>query len=326
LKNTLARYGIDWFLPALAGVIILAKYFPQAGVQTGHFSLTEIAGYGITLIFFFYGLRQDPVNFAKGLTNWKMHLLIQSTTFLFFPLIALCIRPFFNSTDSTMLWTGIFYLCVLPSTVSTSVVMVSISGGNVPAAIFNASLSGIAGVFITPLWMSLMSSSGNTVMDLSGIVIKLIVQILLPVILGMLLHSRFGKFAEQNKKQLRRFDQIIILAIVYTSFAHSFVNQAFSGIGFDRILLLGIGMVVLFIVVFGLLYLYGRLLGFSEADRKTVAFCGSKKSLVHGSVMASVFFQHAATAGVILLPLMIYHALQIVFASIIAGKMKSKAG
>lgn len=252
-----------------------------------------------------------------------MHLLIQTTTFLLFPLIALFIRPFFYSVDSVILWSGIYYLCVLPSTVSTSVVMVSISGGNVPAAIFNASLSGIAGVFITPLWMSFMSTSGNTTMDLTMIVIKLIVQILLPVILGMFLHSRFGKFAEQNKKQLRRFDQIIILAIVYTSFAHSFVNKAFSGIGFNRILLLGIGMVVLFIVVFGLLYTSGRFLGFTEADRKTVAFCGSKKSLVHGSVMASVFFQHAATAGVILLPLMIYHALQIVFASMIAGKMKS---
>ncbi|HRH65423.1 MAG TPA: bile acid:sodium symporter family protein [Bacteroidia bacterium] len=313
---------MDWFLPSLAAVILLARFFPETGVQTGFFSLTEISGYGITLIFFFYGLRQDPKKFADGLRNWRMHLVIQSATFVLFPVIALLIRPLFDSVGSSATWTGIFYLCVLPSTVSTSVVMVSIAGGNIPAAIFNASLSGIAGVFVTPMWMSFILKNAGGEIETSGIIFKLMVQILMPVVLGMLLHSRLGNFAERHKKKLRLFDQLVILAIVYTAFSHSFAKDAFAGFGMNQLLMLGAGMAALFFLVFGTLYSFSKISGFPEADAKTVIFCGSKKSLVHGSVMASVFFQHASTAGMILLPLMLYHTLQIVFASTIAGRMK----
>ena len=324
MKKNFSAYGIDWFLPALLVVILLAYFFPQAGIASGTFSLTELSGYGITLIFFFYGLRQDPKQFAAGLSNWKMHLLIQSTTFVLFPLLALLLRPFIHDSSSSEIWTGIFYLCILPSTVSTSVVMVSIAGGNIPAAIFNASLSAITGVFITPIWMSMILHSTGTEMDTSGILFKLTIQILLPVVLGMLLHSRLWPGLEKFKSKLRVFDQLVILAIVYTSFAHSFVNKAFSGFSFNFLLLLSLGMIALFFFVFGLLYFVSTVSGFNKEDRSTVVFCGSKKSLVHGSVMASIFFQYAATAGVILLPLMIYHSLQIVFAGMLAGWIKRK--
>ena len=83
-------------------------------------------------------------------------------------------------------------------------------------------------------------------------------------------------------------------------------------------------MIALFFFVFGLLYFVSTVSGFNKEDRSTVVFCGSKKSLVHDSVMASIFFQYAATAGVILLPLMIYHSLQIVFAGMLAGWIKRK--
>lgn len=321
MKNIFSRIGIDWFLPALAAVILIARVFPDAGTRSAPFSLDTLSGYGITVIFFFYGLRQDPQRFIQGLENWKLHALIQAATFVLFPVLAFLLLPFFSEGMHDPIWKGIYFLCVLPSTVSTSVVMVSVAGGNIPAAIFNASLSGILGVFITPLWMSILLQSSNGGPELSVILSKLTIQILLPVAMGILLHSRLGSFAEKNKKRLRVFDQLVILSIVYISFARSFSNNAFSSVELKDLLCLSAGMALLFALVFGLLNFTGTFTGFDNADRKTLVFCGSKKSLVHGTVMSAVFFSQTSGAGVVLLPLMLYHALQIVFASILAQRM-----
>lgn len=255
-----------------------------------------------------------------GLGNWKMHVVIQLTTFVLFPLLVLLIKPLFH--DSIFpLWLGIFFLAALPSTVSSSVVMVSIAKGNIPAAIFNASLSSMLGIFITPLWTGLFIAADTGSFDVSSILLKLCLQVLLPVALGLILHRYFGHFAEKHNKTLKLFDQSIILLIIYTSFCKSFAEHLFDGLGVTRILLLAAGMIVLFFLVFGLMNIISRLLHFSRNDRITVVFCGSKKSLVHGTVMSKVLFPQSTLSGIIILPLMLYHALQLIAASIIAQKM-----
>lgn len=302
-------------------MIFLAYFFPSAGLWQEPISLEELTGYGVSVIFLFYGMRLSPEKLKAGLSNWKMHALIQGTTFAFFPLLAILAKPLFH--DDT-LWLGIFYLCALPSTVSSSVVMVSIAKGNLPAAIFNASISSLAGIFITPLWMSLFLDADQGMASTQHIVIKLILQILLPVILGILLHKKWGNFAETNKKRLRYFDQAIILLIIYTSFCHSFAEHIFDQYASWRILALALGMMGLFLFVFLLVRVITGWLKFPVEDRITVLFCGSKKSLVHGTVMVKVLLPHASNTGIILLPIMMYHALQLIFASIIARAMSER--
>lgn len=299
-------------------MIVLAYFFPQIGLMEKPISLGEVANYGISIIFLFYGMRLSPEKLKVGLTNWKMHALIQCTTFLIFPLLAIAIKPLFTNTE---LWLGIFYLAALPSTVSSSVVMVSIAKGNIPAAIFNASISSLAGVFITPFWMSLFVSSDQGLAGTGDIILKLIIQILIPVAIGILLNKKFGNFAENNKQRLKYFDQSIILIIIYTSFCHSFAEHIFEQYTPLNILFLALGMVALFFSVFFLMMGVSKLLKFSVEDRITVIFCGSKKSLVHGTVMVKVLFPMSADTGILLLPIMMYHALQLVFASIISRSM-----
>lgn len=255
-----------------------------------------------------------------GLANWKMHLVIQFTTFVLFPLLILLVKPLFQS-DIFPLWLGIFFLAALPSTVSSSVVMVSIAKGNMPGAIFNASLSSLLGIFITPLWTGLFIAADTGGFDTSRIVMKLCLQVLLPVIIGLILHRYFGAAAERHKKTLKMFDQAVILLIIYTSFCKSFTEHLFDGLGLLTIILLAAGMVLLFLSVFGLMNLISKLLHFSREDQVTVVFCGSKKSLVHGTVMSKVLFPQSTMGGLIILPLMLYHALQLIAASIIAQKM-----
>ena len=325
-RELLARAGFDSFLLALIGVIGLAAWQPHYGTDEAPLPLAEIANYGVSLIFFFYGLRLSPAKLREGLGNWRLHLVVQLTTFLVFPLLVLAGNALFAQETSRLLWLGTFYLAALPSTVSSSVVMVSIAGGNMPAAIFNASISSLVGVFLTPLWMGLFLKAQAESYDLWPVIGKLTLQVVVPVVLGIALHRILGAFAERNRKPLRLFDQAIILLIVYTSFSESFARRLFAGYRTMDLVLLGGAMLGLFLGVYGLVYVASRLLGFNRGDRITALFCGSKKSLVQGTVMSRVLFPDPNIVGIVLLPIMLYHALQLLAASIIAQSMARRQG
>lgn len=326
LAAILGNAGIDGFLLALLGMIVLAYVFPAPGLAQKPISLEEITNYGLSLIFFFYGLRLNFTKLRVGLKNWRMHVFIQLTTFLFFPLLVLLFSPFITAEETKLLWLGTFYLATLPSTVSSSVVMVSIAGGNLPAAIFNASVSSLLGVFVTPLWMSLFLAGNTQNFDMRTIFLKLFLQVLLPFILGILLNGYLGESAERHKKKLRYFDQTVILLIVYTAFCHSFELKIFSRYGLSDMIILALAMILMFFGSYAFIYLVTSLLKFDKPDTVTVLFCGSKKSLVHGTIMSKVLFPDTSIAGIMLLPIMVYHAIQLIFASIIARRIARQTG
>ncbi len=324
MLQLLAKVGLNGFFFCLIGVIFLAYYFPTIGLHQSPWHLPQIAEYGVSVIFFFYGLKLSPQKLKSGLTNWRLHILIQTATFGLFPLLIISLQYLLGVDKTSLFWIGIFYLAVLPSTVSSSVVMVAIAKGNLPAAIFNASISSIIGIFITPLWMSGLLEQQDANFDLFPVILRLCFEVLLPVIVGYVLHSQLGKWAERYNHLLRLFDQTIILLIVYTSFCESFAGGMFEGQSIRDLSILGAEMLAFFFLVFGLLYLLSSWLGFSYEERVTVLFCGSKKSLVQGAVMGKVLFPNPMALGVVLLPLMMYHALQLLAGSIIAQQWGSK--
>jgi len=315
--DQLSRVGLNGFFLSLLLAVFVAWLFPGLGSKDSIVPLDHVTFYGVSVIFFFYGLRLSPDRLRAGLSGWRLHVVVQSTTFILFPLIAMLIIYIFGA-DNDPLWVGFFYLAALPSTVSSSVVMVSIAGGNMPAAIFNASISSVIGIFITPLWMSVYGHHADGDVDLSNVIVKLCLQVLLPVILGLFLHKKFGTWAEKYKAWLKNFDQLIILLIVFTAFSESFQNNMFAGFTYWQILTLGALMLMFFFAIALLMYLISSWLAFSREDRITILFCGSKKSLVQGAVMGRVLFPHPTTLGIILLPLMLYHALQLLSGSVIA--------
>ena len=315
--------GLDSFIGLLLLMVLLAFLFPAPGAAKGTLSLKNIANWGISVIFFFYGLRLSGEKLKEGLNNWKLHTVVHLATFVLFPALAMSVKPFFKGESNELLWLGIFYMAALPSTVSSSVVMVSIAGGNIPSAIFNASVSSLAGVFLTPLLMS-MAMTSTSAMDYTefwNIIGKLVLIVLLPVAVGMLLNRKWGNFAEKNKRRLRQFDQTVILLIVYTAFCESFTHNVFKGFGAMRLFLCAAGMIALFFIVYGIILLVCKYFKFNRANTITATFCGSKKSLVHGTAMSKVLFPGLASAGIILMPIMMYHALQLAIVSAIARRM-----
>lgn len=315
---------LDRFIVGLILMIGLAWLFPKPGIYQGVGNLEQVTDFGITLIFFFYGLKLSPRQMKDGLSNYRLHLVVQLATFVLFPLLMIAFLPFIQSEEQHMLWLAMFFLAALPSTVSSSVVMVVLAKGNMPGAIFNASISGLIGIVVTPLWIGLFWQSDGAAFDFSEIVKSLVLQILLPVIAGLLLHHSLGGFVKKHLKQLARFDKTVILLIVYKSFSKSFTNGLFDEVSILGILLIGLTTLALFTFVYFLIHLVSGWLGFNREDRIAALFCGSKKSLVHGTVFSKVLFQNAAGQGLFLVPIMLYHSFQLIIVSFIAQKMGKK--
>ncbi|WP_435139355.1 bile acid:sodium symporter family protein [Formosa sp. A9] len=317
-------FKIDRFVLAIIITIIIAYFFPEFGIPTSPLPISKISAVGFFLIFFFYGLKLSPQQIKSGLHNWKLHVLVQLSTFIIFPLLVLLWYPFLQTVEQHQFWLAILFMAALPSTVSSSVVMVSVAKGNVPAAIFNASISGIIGIVVTPLWVGLFVEKSGADFDYTSIYFNLIIGIILPVILGVLLQRYGHALALKYSKQLSTFDKSVILLVIYKSFSESFYNKVFSGINVLDLVLLFVLVISLFFIVFYLIGFIAKKLQFNREDRITAQFCGTKKSLVHGTIFYKILFKNTVGSSVILLPLMLFHASQIFIISIIASRLERK--
>jgi sodium/bile acid cotransporter 7 len=318
LIHTLNRVGINGFLLGLFAAIGFASLFPELGSEESGLPWKPVINVGIALVFFFYGVKLNPEQIKAGLSNWRLHLLIQLATFLIFPVLIFLLLQVMPWIDSDFRL-GISYLSALPSTVSASVVMVSIAGGNLPAAIFNASISSLLGVILTPAWMGILSDSTKGEIDFWSNLGELSLKVLLPVFLGILSHGWLFPKLKSVLPKLKYVDQTVITLIVFTSFAESFAQKIFSAYEWSTLFAVGLTMLGFFLLVLLLMEAISRLLRFSLQDRITTLFCGSKKSLVHGVVIGRVIFPDPAILGLVLLPVMLYHIQQLIFGSLLAG-------
>lgn len=306
------------FIAALLMAILVAWILPQGPEMLPLKSITDI---GIGFIFFFYGLKLSPAEFKTGFYNYKVHILIQLSTFVLFPLLVFVFIPFFEGGTGSDLWLALFFLAALPSTVSSSIVMISLAKGNIPTAIFNASLSGLIGVVVTPLWVSIFMKD-SAAFEFSDVFQKLFLQVILPLIIGLILQGHFGKLARKNSSRISFFDKSVIVLIVYSSFSAAFTTRLFSTIELpDLLKLLGMVITLFFIVYFAIGQLT-KAMNFSTEDQITAKFAGTKKSLVHGSVMVKIIFGSSAANALFLLPIMLYHILQLLVIAIFAERYR----
>lgn len=317
----LKKIKIEPFVFAIVFTVFLAYLVPFFGnKELVKPLILGVSSVGISLIFFFYGLKLNYTIIKEVVKNWKVHLIVQLSTFMLFPLLVLLFYPFLNSETGHILWLAVFFLAALPSSVSASVVMVAVAKGNVPAAIFNASISGIIGILITPLLMSYFIEVKNLDFDFTEIYFKLITEIIVPLVLGILLQRFFGRWAIRNAARISLFDKAIILLIVFKSFSSSFLEGIFNSIGLVDMLILALAVILLFWVVYYIIKYVCFQFNINREDSIAIQFCGSKKSLIHGSVMSKIMFANLPFVGIMLLPLMLFHGFQIVFVSFIAAK------
>lgn len=309
------------FLILLVVMVLMARLVPFCESYNSYFNLSAFIDWGIAGIFLLYGLKLDLKEVVKDIANWKLHVLIQSGTFILFPLLVLMFYPWVKDSGYVNVWLSVFFLACLPSTVSSSVVMVSIAKGNVTSAIFNASISGLIGIVMTPLLMSffLVPTEGSG--DQGKIIQQLLIKVLLPIILGILLNPVLKKWVTRYSSAIAEFDRLIILLIVYESFSTAFTENIFASVPSLVFLILAFSVLFLFFMVYHILKFVSTKMKFNREDRITATFCGSKKSLVHGSLFLLVLGIPDNQKVLFLLPVMIYHSFQLFYVSWLANKL-----
>jgi sodium/bile acid cotransporter 7 len=309
---------VDTFLLALLAVVAVAAVFPATGATADALDVaTKIT---IGLLFLLYGARLSPIEALHGLRHWRLHLLVLAATFVAFPIFGLLARALVPSVLTPGLYTGVLFLCLVPSTVQSSIAFTSIAHGNVPAAIVSASLSNMLGVVLTPLLVILlMQTSGGPQIDASA-VLDIVLQLLLPFVAGQLLRPWLFKWVHRHTVVTKAFDRGSILIVVYTAFSMSMAEHVWSTVSPWRVVAVAGVCAALLAVMLGVTVGLSRLARLNRADTTVVLFCGSKKSLASGLPMALVFFGTGAV-GLIMLPLILFHQIQLFICAVIATRM-----
>jgi sodium/bile acid cotransporter 7 len=316
----LMKFKFDWFLVGMALATALAWAYPGPGSSGGWMHPELLTKAGIAVIFFLHGVSLSFGALKAGTLRWPLHLVIQTSTFVLFPLLAFGLNALWSGWVSPELQLGFFYLCALPSTVSSSVALTAAAKGNVAAALFNATLSSLLGVFLTPLWVAVVLKAGGQSHPLGPVILDLARWLILPLVLGQLCRPLLARWATSNRSRINVADRATILVLVYTSFCDSFKQGVWSQHGWSTLVLVVVGASVLFTVAMTIMKLTSRGLGFSREDRIAAMFCGSKKTLASGIPMARLIFGAHPAIGLILLPIMIYHPLQLVICGVLAQR------
>ena len=314
---TRPRFLPDNFTLMLITVVIIASFLPATGrVAVGFGWLTNIA---IALLFFLHGAKLSRESIIAGAGHWRLHLLVFGLTFVLFPLLGLALKPVLSPLIGKDLYMGILYLCALPATVQSAIAFTSLARGNIPAAICSAAASSLFGIFLTPLLVTLLLNvhgEGGSTLDA---IVKISVQLLLPFIAGQIMRRWIGAWVGRNKNWLKFVDQGSILLVVYGAFSEA-VNE---GIWQKTPVWDLAGLVVVCCLLLTLVLvaatLLSKLFGFNQEDRITILFCGSKKSLATGVPMAQVLFA-GSTIGLLILPLMLFHQIQLMVCAVVAQR------
>ena len=314
----------DWFLPGMVLATFLAWLFPDPGASGGWLHPELLTKGGVALIFFLHGVALSFAALKAGTLRWPLHLVVQSGTFLLFPLLGLGLLRLLDSRVAPELALGCFYLCALPSTVSSSVALTSAAGGNVAGALFNATLSSLLGVFLTPLWVAFVLKATGVSQPILPVIVDLVLWLVLPLFIGQLCRPLFAQWASRNKSRINAADRATILVLVYTSFCDSFKQGVWADNGWATLTLVVGVSIMLFVTVMVAMGLISRALGFSREDRIAAMFCGSKKTLASGVPMARLIFGAHPGIGLILLPIMIYHSLQLVICGVLAQRWRNQ--
>jgi len=306
----------DNYTLMLLGAVVLGSLLPASGWLAAGLGWVTTAA--ITLLFFLHGARLPRESIVAGLTHWRLHLGIFSCTFVFFPIVGLLARPLLAPLLSDALYVGFLFLCMLPATVQSSIALTSMARGNVPAALCSASGSTLLGVVLTPFlvnWLVVPTGGADASLEAVG---RIMLQLMLPFVVGHLLRNQLGAMIKRRTLVLA-VDRGSILLIVYTAFSAAALAGLWRQVSGMHLLLLLALSAALLAVAMGFIFLLARALNFSLEDRIAMTFCGSQKSLASGVPIAQILFP-AAAVGIMVLPLMLFHQLQLVVCSMMAQR------
>jgi sodium/bile acid cotransporter 7 len=262
----------DPFLGILLATIVTASLLPASGTTAAVFGV--IATSAVVVLFFMHGVRLPRENLLAAVGHWRLHLLILACTFALIPLLGLGLASLLPGLLPHPLWVGVLFLCCLPSTVQSSIAMVSVARGNVAAAVTSAAASNLIGIALTPVLVGLLAQAKGGAINFSGIW-KIVLQLLLPFAIGHLLRPWLGRWAARQKAILTYTDRATIVLAVYSAFSAAVLAGIWRQVPAGTLLVLAAVVAVLLAATMTLARAAARLLGFSREDQTAIVLCGS---------------------------------------------------
>ncbi|WP_313276922.1 bile acid:sodium symporter family protein [Timonella senegalensis] len=318
LMSVLKR--IDPFLAALIGAVVLASFFPVRGQAAEAFDVLVVVA--VAWLFFLYGVRLKTSEAIAALKDWRLHSVVLACTYVLFPLVGLACMLIPDAILPHELKLGVLFMTLLPSTVQSSIAFVSIARGNVAGAVVAASFSNLAGVVITPLLVA--GLMGAQVGFSASAIGKIALQLLLPFVLGQLVRRWLADWVIRHRRLTTFTDRGSVVLVVYSAFSRGVVDGIWTKVSVGNVVTLLILSAIVLALMLGASNIVGKKMGFSRADQAVILMCGSKKSLATGVPMATVLFS-AATVGMMVLPIMIFHQLQLIVCAVIARRLGARA-
>jgi solute carrier family 10 (sodium/bile acid cotransporter), member 7 len=310
----------DPFILVLLLTVAAASFFPAEGAIAAALGVASVLS--VAALFFLHGARLPRENIVLALRHWRLHLTILGTTFVLFPLLGLAGATLFRGVLPAALWSGVLFLCALPSTVQSSIAFTSIAHGNVAGTVTAAAASNLLGILVSPIIAATLTSSHGVDISLAN-VWKILLELFVPFVAGHLSRPWLAGWVARHKRLLTLTDRGTIVLAVYTAFSAAVLSGIWQQIPIPILLVLLAVCVALLACVL-LATRYGaRALGFSREDEISIVFCGSKKSLVTGVPMARVMFP-AADAGAVILPLMLFHQIQLMICAWLAQRYAAR--
>ena len=309
----------DTYTFLLMGTVVLASLLPAAGMFAT--LLKHVTTVAIALLFFLNGAKLPRQAIIDGLTHWRLHALILFCTFVFFPVMGFVLRPVLLPLVNAELYLGVLYLCMLPATVQSAVALTSIAGGNVPAAVCSASASTLLGIVITPFLVnSFIVPTAGAVSAMESVA-NIFAQLMLPFLAGHFLRPYVDATFRRTSKALSFIDRGSILLVIYSAFSAAVISGIWQQV--SPVMILGLVVISLIFLLFSMGFVYGLAFwfGFSQEDRITALFGGAQKSLASGVPMSQVLFT-ASVGGFMVLPLMVFHLLQLMVNSMLAQRWR----
>ena len=315
---TLTWLKRNWFLLGIFAALLLGFLLPGIEPVLNHGGIARIAL--IVLLFLISGFNLPSEAVTRGLRDYRLHLYVQVFIFLFIPRFFLLTTLPFRSAWDHQSYTGIFAVAVLPTTISSCIVFTQISGGNVMGTMFNAALANILGVIVSPLLLSLLIRGGGDPLpaaEVLKILRNLSLQMLVPIACGQILRRLFQEVATRQKSRLSVACNIFILFILFFAFSKTARNPDFVG---NLIAMIGpfAYLAAAHILLLLTAYAGARLLHFSRENTISVLYAAPQKTLAVGVPLISTYFASTPEVlGIALLPLVFYHAWQLLMAGFV---------
>lgn len=315
----LSRVFPDRFVPVLLATILLASLLPVRGPAVPVAQGLSTAA--VVLLFFLNGVRLPRDEVLHGILGWKLQGSALAFCFGAMALLGIGAQALTASVLPTTLALGFLFLGILPSTVQSATAASSLAGGNVAASVVAAALLNLCGVVLSPLLFAALAGSAGEIHGEAVLRIALI--LLLPFALGQLAQRWLRPWVLAHRGLATVMDRSAIAIAVYVAFSAAVVGGIWDQLDAREIGIVLAAVAALLALAFTGAWLLGALLRFDRPERITLLFSGAQKSIAVGAPLAATLFP-PATAGMVLVPILVYHMAQLILSAWIAPLLRAR--